>query len=227
MIKGLDDVMSSSSPGSSNADPDLHPEPQSSSRCSDAMNNTNPSPNRLLVNQSSTSQEAKAARSRKRETKTGEASGPAPAHAAGATAPNLQGHRASSEVTNYTSGHSALKGKSSKQRLLAAGVSSSNITKYQKQLAKLQQQQNYVTSMKQSKQKQVTSGGPLLPKKKTKVLSRKKYGSDRSSTSPTTNALPQKVEQAHGYSIAQQPVSIFDHANAHSISKLSLQLQQQ
>ena len=84
-----------------------------------------------------------------------------------------------------------------------------------------------MTSIKQAKQRQVASGGPLVPKKKTKVLSRKKYGSDRSSNSPTTNAGPQRLEQAHGYSIAQQPVSIFDHANAHSISKLSLQLPQQ
>ena len=48
--------------------------------------------------------------------------------------------------------------------------------------------------MKQAKQKQVITGGPLVPKKKTKVLSRKKYGSDRSSNSPTTNAGPQRLE---------------------------------
>ena len=138
LIKQLDDVMSSSSTGSSNADPDLHPEPQSSSRCSDVMNNTNPSPSRMLVNQSSTSQEPKATRSRKREENAAEA-GAVASQAVGATGPNLQGQRASSELTNYTSGHSAIKGKGSKQRLQVMGVSSSNITKYQKQLAKLQQ----------------------------------------------------------------------------------------
>ena len=103
------------------------------------MNNTNPSPSRMLVNQSSTSQEPKATRSRKREGKAVEAGAIASSQAVGATVPNLQGQRASSELTNYTSGHSALKGKGSKQRLQAMGVSSSNITKYQKQLAKLQQ----------------------------------------------------------------------------------------
>lgn len=71
-----------------------------------------------------------------------------------------------------------------------------------------------------------------MPKKKTKVLSRKKYGSDRSSNSPEqasrfgtqdntgANMVP------HGYSIAQHPgYSIFDSGNTHSISKLSNQQQ--
>ena len=138
LIKQLDDVMSSSSAGSSNADPDLHPEPQSSSRCSDLMNNTNPSPSRMLINQSSTSQEPKATRSRKREEVVADPAAGASSQAATGTAPNLQGQRASSELTNYTSGHSAFKGKGSKQRLQAMAVSSTNIAKYQKQLAKLQ-----------------------------------------------------------------------------------------
>lgn len=73
--------------------------------------------------------------------------------------------------------------------------------------------------MKQSKQKQGDNGAPIVPKKKSKVLSRKKYGSDKSSNSP-----PQNVTQSggnHGYSIAQGPFSIFDSGNSHSISKFS------
>ena len=74
--------------------------------------------------------------------------------------------------------------------------------------------------MKQSKQKQLDNGAPIVPKKKSKVLSRKKYGSDKSSNSP-----PQNVTQSgganHGYSIAQGPFSIFDSGNSHSISKFS------
>lgn len=84
-----------------------------------------------------------------------------------------------------------------------------------KQVQSLQQQQNMLKNMKQAKQHQIDNGAPLVPKKKSKVLSRKKYGSDNSSNSP-----PQ-AQQAHGYSIAQAPFSIFDSNNSHSISKLS------
>ena len=74
--------------------------------------------------------------------------------------------------------------------------------------------------MKQSKQRHADNGAPIAPKKKSKVLSRKKYGSDKSSNSP-----PQNVTQSgggnHGYSIAQGPFSIFDSGNSHSISKFS------
>ncbi len=73
--------------------------------------------------------------------------------------------------------------------------------------------------MKQSRQKQLDSGAPIVAKKKSKVLSRKKYGSDKSSNSP-----PQNVAQGgghHGYSIAQGPFSIFDSGNSHSFSKFS------
>ena len=101
------------------------------------MNNTNPSPSRVLVNQSSTSQEPKAMKSKKRDEAPGDPPAQHQAQAVMGTGPNAQGQRASSELTNYTSGHSALKGKGSKQRLQAMAVSSTNIAKYQKQLAKL------------------------------------------------------------------------------------------
>jgi hypothetical protein len=80
--------------------------------------------------------------------------------------------------------------------------------------------------VKQSKQKAVYSGAPLVPKKKTKVLSRKKYGSDRSSDSPirNSNQLTQQDQNQPSYSIAQHPgYSIFDSGNTHSISKISQQ----
>jgi hypothetical protein len=56
--------------------------------------------------------------------------------------------------------------------------------------------------MKQSKQKYNESGAPLVPKKKSKVLSRKKYGSDKSSNSPPQNIGQSGGGGQHGYSIA-------------------------
>ena len=77
-----------------------------------------------------------------------------------------------------------------------------NLSKGQmsKQLAKIQQQQNLLSHMKQAKQRQLESGAPLVTKKKSKVLSRKKYGSDKSSNSPPQNATQSGGH--HGYSIA-------------------------
>jgi hypothetical protein len=64
-----------------------------------------------------------------------------------------------------------------------------------------------------------------VPKKKKKVLSRKKYGSDRSSDSPIRGNQYTSTEQnLPGYSIAQHPgYSIFDSGNTHSVSKISQQ----
>lgn len=58
-----------------------------------------------------------------------------------------------------------------------------------------------------------------MPKKKSKVLSRKKYGSDQSSDSPPPHQVVSTNQ--HGYSIAAGPLSIFDSGNSHSISKIS------
>mgnify|MGYP000961351797 CR=1 FL=1 len=76
-----------------------------------------------------------------------------------------------------------------------------NQSRGQIQKAKVQQQQNLLKNMKQSKQKYADSGAPLVPKKKSKVLSRKKYGSDKSSNSPPQN-IGQSGGGQHGYSIA-------------------------
>ena len=46
--------------------------------------------------------------------------------------------------------------------------------------------------------------------KKSRLLSYKKYGSDRSSNTPIKD---------HTYSISQQPISIFDRGSTHSFSK--------
>ena len=72
--------------------------------------------------------------------------------------------------------------------------------------------------MKQAKQRYNENGAPLVPKKKSKVLSRKKYGSDKSSNSPPQGGVS---GGHHGYSIAQGPFSIFDSGNSHTISKFS------
>lgn len=83
---------------------------------------------------------------------------------------------------------------------------------------RLQQAQNILQSTKQSKQKTIEHGAPIVPKKKSKVLSRKKYGSDQSSDSPPPHGA---INTQHGYSIAPGPFSIFDSGNSHSISKFS------
>jgi hypothetical protein len=70
---------------------------------------------------------------------------------------------------------------------------------------------------KQAKQRYAENGAPLVPKKKSKVLSRKKYGSDHSSNSPPHGTNP----ALHGYSIGAGPFSIFDSGNSHSVSKFS------
>jgi hypothetical protein len=120
--------------------------------------------------------------------------------------------RPSSAITNYTSAQSVLRSKLNAKRL-QQNANTRILGKQQK----LQQAQNVLQSTKQARQRQVDSGAPLVPKKKSTVLSRKKYGSDQSSNSPPHGA----AHMQHGYSIAPGPFSIFDSGNSHSISKIS------
>jgi len=238
LLKELNDVMSQSSLDDSNPDPDLHPQPESS--CSDAGGLQGKSPMQILQPRDLVTQpDDSPALSDSNTNKPVADQHPRERNQAGVGAAKEGGARAapmrpSSAITNYTSGthggaQSGVKGKHSKQRL--QNVQSLN--RNQAKATKLhQQQQNIVTLAKQGRQKQLYSGAPLVPKKKTKVLSRKKYGSDRSSNSPEQasrfgtqdNTGPNMVP--HGYSIAQHPgYSIFDSGNTHSISKLSNQQQ--